>query len=217
MPAPVPGSRPDDEQPADSTPNPQPEGPPGGASGPDRQPSASHAGRDGLPPCGGEADAERVADVGWGGPRGFADGLPAGLDYPALQEGLAACGLLGDTGRDAEAKFAGWLGVVACADPAQAVAVAVEHMGPGPAQAGWLGVAAAGTARLDENGLVGAAAAARQLASWAQACELAAIGQLCARTAAADLKIGLKADGRPTRVSRDVVGQIGRASCRERV
>src|SRR5262249_18375480 len=47
-----------------------------------------------------------------------------------------------------------------------------------------------------------------QLASWAQAAGLAAVGQLAARTAEADRRIGLKPDGRPARVSRDAVGQI---------
>jgi hypothetical protein len=81
-------------------------------------------------------------------------------------------------------------------------------MPPGPAQAGWLGVAAAGAGRLDEHALTGVAVASARLAAWAQAAGLAAVGQLAARTAEADKRIGLRADGRPARVSRDAVGQI---------
>src|SRR5260221_471483 len=46
------------------------------------------------------------------------------------------------------------------------------------------------------------------VASWGQACELAAVARIAARAAAADRRIGLDADGRPARVSRDAVGQV---------
>ena len=65
-----------------------------------------------------------------------------------------------------------------------------------------------GAGRLDEHALTGVAVACGRLASWAQAAGLAAVGQLAARTADADRRIGLKPDGRPARVSRDAVGQI---------
>jgi Domain of unknown function (DUF222) len=74
-------------------------------------------------------------------------------------------------------------------DPAQVAGMTVEHMPPGPAQAGWLGMAAAGAERLDEDALTGVAVASGWLVSWAQA-------------------VGLKPDGRSARVSRDAVGQI---------
>ena len=60
----------------------------------------------------------------------------------------------------------------------QAGALAVEHMDPGPGQAGWLALAAAETASLDEYQLAGVAIAARRLASWAQAAELGAVAQI---------------------------------------
>jgi len=116
--------------------------------------------------------------------------------------------LLDGTGKDAQAKFARWLAVLASPDQAPVAAVAVEHMPPGPAQARWLEVAAGGVGRLDENALTGVAIAARQQAAHAQAIELAAVGKLTARTAEADRRIGLEADGRPARISRDAVGQI---------
>ena len=137
---------------------------------------------------------------------------PAGLDWQALLEALAAGGLLdGDPdGLDAAAA-AGQGRMSAPLAAGQAGALAVEHMNPGPAQAGWLAAAAAETASLDEYGLAGVAIAARQLASWAQAAELGAVAQITARAAAADSKIGLTADGRPARVCRDALGQISLA------
>jgi hypothetical protein len=101
---------------------------------------------------------------------------------------------------------------VSAALPAgQAGALAVEHMDPGPAQAGWLAAAWGEAGRLDEYQLAGVAIAARRLASWAQAAELGAVAQLSARAAAADSKIGVTADGRPARLCRDAVGQISLA------
>ncbi len=93
----------------------------------------------------------------------------------------------------------------------QAGALGAEHMAPGPAQAGWLAAAAGTVSGLDEYGLAGVAIAARQLASWAAAAELAAVAQITARAAAADPEIGLKADGRPTRLCRDALGQVSLA------
>jgi Domain of unknown function (DUF222) len=137
------------------------------------------------------------------------------LDWQALLEALAAGGLLdGDPdGQDAAEEQA------AAADgrmsqplsPGAAGALAVEHMVPGPAQAGWLAAAAAEARSLDEYGLAGVAIAARQLASWAAAAELAAVAQITARAAAADRRIGLQPDGRPARLCRDALGQISLA------
>jgi len=142
-----------------------------------------------------------------------ADGLPAGLDYAALLEGLAASGALGCDAGDQDAEFAEWQaaeaeGRLKPADPAAVAAQAVEHMPPGAAQAGWLEVAAAGIDRLDEYALIGVALATRQQQARTAATQLSAIARLCAQTALADQKIGLRADGRPARVSRDAVGQI---------
>jgi hypothetical protein len=148
--------------------------------------------------------------------RGFADGLPPGLDYQALLDAMAASGLLDCAGEDLDGEFADQdmaaaEGRLLPVDPAQVAGVTVEHMPPGPAQAGWLGVAAAGAGRLDEHALTGVAVACGRLASWAQAAGLAAVGQLAARAAAADRRVGLRADGRPARVSRDAVGQTSDA------
>ena len=140
-----------------------------------------------------------------------------GLDWQALLEALAAGGLLdGDpdeqdavAGEEQAAVAEGRMSAPLL--PGQAGALAVEHMPPGPAQAGWLAAAAAETASLDEYQLAGVAIAARQLASWATAAELAAVAQITARAAAADSKIGLGRDGRPARVCRDALGQVSLA------
>jgi hypothetical protein len=142
-----------------------------------------------------------------------ADGLPPGLDFAALVEGLAASGALGSDAEDQDAEFADWEaaeaeGRLEPADPAAVAAVAVEHMAPGAAQAGWLEVAAGGVARLDENALIGVTLAARQQQARAAATELSAVARLCAQTADADPRIGLRGDGRPARITRDALGQI---------
>ncbi len=174
----------------------------------------------------------RTAGVGWptavpagaagvipagGLPGGFAGGgLAGGLDQQVLLEALAAGGFLDGRGEDQDAVLADELeaaadGRMGPPDPAATAALAVEYMDPGPALAGWLGVAAAAAGTLDENGLAGVAIAARKLASWAQAAELAAVAQITARAAAADRRIGVRDDGRPARVGRDALGQVGLA------
>ena len=96
-----------------------------------------------------------------------------GLDWQVLLEALAAGGFLEGDPDDQDAVAAAERDAVADGRmsaplPAgQAGALAVEHMDPGPAQAGWLAAAAGEAARLDEYGLAGVAIAARQLASWA--------------------------------------------------
>ena len=93
----------------------------------------------------------------------------------------------------------------------QAGALAVEHMDPGPAQAGWLAAAAGEATSLDEYGLAGVAIAARQLASWAH-CGRARRGRAACRPGRGRRpEIGLAADGRPARLCRDAVGQISLA------
>ena len=137
---------------------------------------------------------------------------PEALDWQALLEALAAGGLLdGDPDGHDAAAAAGEGRMSAPLPPGQAGALAVEHMDPGPAQAGWLAAAAAEAARLDEYQLAGVAIAARRLASWAQAAELSAVAQITARSAAADSRIGLGPDGRPTRLCRDALGQVSLA------
>ena len=84
--------------------------------------------------------------------RGFADGLPPELDYQALLDAMATSGMLDCDEDDLDAEFAAWdaaaaQGRLVPADPAQVAGQTVEHMPPGPAQAGWLGVAAAGAGR----------------------------------------------------------------------
>jgi hypothetical protein len=144
-----------------------------------------------------------------------AGGLPQRLDYQALLEALAAGGFLDGRAEDQDAVLADELaaerdGRVGAPMPSgQVAALAVEHMDPGPAMAGWLEVATAAAPTLNENALAGVVIAAQKLASRAQAAGLAAVAQITARAAAADRRIGVAADGRPARVGRDAVGQVG--------
>jgi Domain of unknown function (DUF222) len=137
------------------------------------------------------------------------------LDWQALLDALAAGGLLdGDPGGQdaaAEQAAAGATRMSAPLSPGRAGALGVEHMAPGPVQAGWLAAAAGEVRGLDEYELAGVAIAARRLASWAQAAELSAVARITARAAAADRRIGLAGDGRPGRVCRDAVGQVSLA------
>src|SRR5215469_10772329 len=227
MPAPAPG--PDEDHTPGRIPNPGagqaapadpglgPALPPAGAPGPDTAGQAREGwGGPGRARPESSADTGPVPECDRPGPQPWppgADGLPAGLDYAALVEGLAASGALGADSDDQDAEFAEWQaaeaeGRLAPADPAQIAAQAVEHMPPGAAQAGWLEVAAAGIDRLDEYALIGLTLATHQQQARTAATQLSAIARLCAQTAAADRRIGLRADGRPTRVSRDALGQI---------
>src|SRR5580704_14071148 len=138
---------------------------------------------------------------------------PDGQDYQALLDGLAASGFLGGRMEDQDAVLAEEIaaaeeGRLEPVDPAWVAALAVEYMDPGPAQSGWLEVAAAGAGRLDENALAALAAGAQKLASRGQALGLVAAAQITARAAAADPKIGVAADGRPARLCSDGLGQI---------
>src|SRR3984885_5907345 len=84
---------------------------------------------------------------------------PDGQDYQALLDGLAASGFLDGNPEDQDAVLAEEIeaaeeGRLEPADPvwvAGLAALAVEYMDPGPAQAGWLEVAAAQAGRLDEK------------------------------------------------------------------
>jgi Domain of unknown function (DUF222) len=161
-------------------------------------------------------DAGGPAEPGFAWLPGSVEGSPApyGLDYQALLEALAAGGLLSGRSEDQDAVAAEEAAAVADGRMSaplptwRLAAMAVEHMPPGPAQAGWLAVAAGAVDRLDEYALAGVAIAARQLSSWASAAELGAGGQIMARSAAADRKIGLEDDGRPVRLCRDGVSQL---------
>jgi hypothetical protein len=229
MPAPIPQPGPDEDQTPGRTPSPDadeaahadpgpdPARPPAGAVGPDTVDQAREVrGGPGWAWVEGSADTGPVPLCERPGPQPdppTRDGLPAGLDYAALVEGLAASGALGSDADDQDAEFAEWQaaeaeGRLAPADPAQIAAQAVEHMPPGAAQAGWLEVAAAGIDRLDEYALIGVTLATRQQQARTAATQLSAIARLCAQTAAADRRIGLRTDGRPARVSRDALGQI---------
>ena len=81
-----------------------------------------------------------------------------------------------------------------------------QSLPPGPGLAGWL--AATPAAGLDDGALAGVAASWRRLAAWAQAGELAVVGQIAARAAARDKDIGVAADGRPARICADATGEI---------
>jgi hypothetical protein len=144
-------------------------------------------------------------------------GLPAGLDWRVLLDALAAGGFLDGREEDQDAELADELAAEVdgrmgpSMDVGQVAALAVEHMDPGPAQAGWLSVATAVAGDLDEYGLAGVTMAGAALASWAQAAELTAVAQITARAAAADSRIGILHDGRPARLCRDALGQVGLA------
>jgi hypothetical protein len=153
------------------------------------------------------------AGVAGAGTAAAGGGLPAGLDYQALLDGLAWGGYLAGRDEDqdaaaAEEAAAAREGRMRAADPAWVAALAIEHMDPSPALAGWLEVAASGAGRLDENALAAVAIGAQKLASRAQAAGLAASAQITSRAAAADRRIGAAADGRPARLCRDGVAQI---------
>jgi Domain of unknown function (DUF222) len=140
-----------------------------------------------------------------------------GLDWQALLDALAAGGFLDGRDEDQDAVLADELAALEDGrmgpplSAGQVAALAVEHMDPGPAMAGWLGMASAEAAGLDEYGLTGVAVAGQKLASWAQAAELAAVAQVTSRAAAADKNIGVRSDGRPARVCRDAQGQVSLA------
>jgi Domain of unknown function (DUF222) len=171
---------------------------------------------DSVPSDGEPVDSTPVDGVAGNGAAG-AGSLPLGLDHQTLLEALAAGGFLDGDPDDQDTVLADELeaeqdGRLGPPLPlGQVAALAVEHMPPGPAMAGWLNAAAQASGQLDEYGLAGMAIAARQLTSWAQAAELAAVAQVTARAAAADPRIGLADDGRPVRVCRDAVGQVSLA------
>ena len=184
----------------------------------DEQAAASASGQQGFAWTPGSAEPGAGTGTGPGtGDAADAGARPTGLDWQALLEALAAGGFLDGDPDDqdaiaAEEQAAAADGRMSAPLPAgPAGALAVEHMPPGPAQAGWLAAATAETKNLDEDGLAGVAIAAHQLASWAQAAELAAVAQITAHAAAADRKIGLKPDGRPAGLGRDAVGQVSLA------
>ncbi len=168
-----------------------------------------------------DEQAPSSADAAFSPADGFGRGAgrsawPDGQDYQALLDGLAASGFLGGRMEDQDAVLAEEIeaaeqGRMLPADPvwvAGLAAVAVEHMDPGPAQSGWLEVAAAQAGSLDENALAGMLAGAQKLTSRGQALGLAAAAQITARAAAADPRIGVASDGRPVRLCRDGLEQI---------
>ena len=215
MSAQAPEPAPDDDQ-APFSPDGQPSLPDDeqAAFSPDGSQAAS-APDDGRPSPRGDEQAASAPDDGRLPP------LPEGgqvvaaggaLDLQVLLDALAAGGFL--SGPDEEADELAAMDDGRMGSPMSAgrvAALAVEHMDPGPAMAGWLGLAAAEAADLDEYGLTGVAVAGQRLASWAQAAELAAVAQVTSRTAAADKNIGVRSDGRPARVGRDATGQVSLA------
>ncbi len=82
----------------------------------------------------------------------------------------------------------------------------VEELTPGPELAHWL--SAAHPTELNGFSLAGAAAAARRLASWAQACELAAVAEIAARAAVRDGSVLVGPDGGPARVPDDAADEV---------
>src|SRR5580692_2289414 len=114
------------------------------------------------------------------------------LDWQALLEALAAGGMLDgdlddDRGEVPAEEYDAAGGRMGSPLPlGQLAALAVEHMEPGPALAGWLDVATASADALDENGAAGVVMAARRQTAHTQAAELAGVARITALTAAAD-------------------------------
>ena len=140
-----------------------------------------------------QAAASATGQPGFAGAPGSPGSLgtgpvpPTALDWQALLEALAAGGFLDRTEEDQEVAAAAEGRMSTPLSPGQAGALAVEHMPPGPAQAGWLAAAAGEATSLDEYGLAGVAIAARQLASWATAAELNAVALWSVRLSASEI------------------------------
>src|SRR5450755_4797898 len=100
--------------------------------------------------------------------------------------------------------------------PLAAVAGRVaESLPPSPDLAGWL--ATASPRELESGSLPGVAASFRRLASWAQAGELAAVAEMASRSAAADDKIGVDDEGRPSWVPDEATAQVSLALAMTRI
>jgi hypothetical protein len=90
----------------------------------------------------------------------------------------------------------------------------VEDLAPGPELAQWL--ASAQPADLNGFSLAGVASAARRLVSWAQACELSAVAEMAARSAAGDDSVPLGPEGGPARAPDDAADEVALALCMSR-
>jgi hypothetical protein len=100
--------------------------------------------------------------------------------------------------------------------PLAAVAGRVaESLPPSPDLAGWL--ATASPRELESGSLPGVAASFRRLASWAQAGELAAVAEMASRSAAADDKIGVDDEGRPSQLPDEAIAQVSLALAMTRI
>src|ERR1022692_1400519 len=84
-----------------------------------------------------------------------------------------------------------------------------ESLPTGPDLAGWLATSSVG--EMEDGALAGTAASFRRLGSWAPAGELAAVAQMASRSAAADDKIGVDAQGRPARMPDEACAQVSLA------
>jgi hypothetical protein len=93
--------------------------------------------------------------------------------------------------------------------PAEMAGLVAGRMPPGPVLAALL--AAAPPTGLADYALPDVAAAYRRIGSWAQARELACVGQIAARAAARDPEVGTGADGRPAQVTRDACAEVSLA------
>jgi len=171
------------------------------------------------------------------GPRPDRDGLPVlapdgdGLRWSFELDLVSVLEAMGRPLRDwdgvdqeaelvAEAESLGLLDAPPAAQPAAAQPGAAQPGGPGadisgavaealpagPGLAAWL--AGQDPATATGRDLAGMAGAFRRVASWAQARELDLIAHLATRSAAADPKAGLQADGRPAYVTDDAAGQV---------
>jgi uncharacterized membrane protein YgcG len=175
-------------------------------------------------PVGSDADAAAVGDASDGhvagdtrvGSVAGSEDSAVGVENSAASDSVAECPA-GDAayGMDsADADLAEYLEAVQAGRtrqmPLSVVAGRVAETLPvGPALAGWLATSSAD--ELEDGALAGVATSFRRLASWAQAGELAAVAQIASRSAAADDKIGVNAEGRPVRMPDEACAQVSLA------
>jgi hypothetical protein len=91
--------------------------------------------------------------------------------------------------------------------PTASPAWIAEHLPVGPSRASLLAMSSAADA--SDWDLPGIAASYRQLASWAQAGELAAVAQIASRAAAANPRIGTSEAGKPNVLPPEAAAEVG--------
>src|ERR1017187_2742817 len=140
---------------------------------------------------------------------------PSPIDAGSVTTAVADAGVAGaDVADSADADLAELLEAIEAGRTRQVPLAVVagrvaESLPTGPDLAGWLATSSVG--EMEDGALAGTAASFRRLASWAQAGELAAVAQMASRSAAADDKIGVDAQGRPARMPDEACAQVSLA------